>query len=106
MKTWMRRRGGRVRITTGKHAGRTGTVDSNVHQRTATDPAMTPSGPKTTGGFKDATRAAQTRLAMDHRRSGVIAMVHRAVVGTRLISDGGQNLDTLIDPYHELLALL
>ena len=34
MKTWMRRRGDRVRITTGKYAGHTGTVESNVHQRT------------------------------------------------------------------------
>ena len=38
MKTWMRRRGDRVTITTGKYAGRTGTVDSNVHQRTADYP--------------------------------------------------------------------
>ena len=30
----MRRRGDRVRITTGKYAGRSGTVESNVFQRT------------------------------------------------------------------------
>ena len=34
MKTWMRRRGDRVTITTGKYAGRTGTIESNVYQRT------------------------------------------------------------------------
>ncbi len=34
MKTWMRRRGDRVRITNGKYAGHTGTVESNVYQRT------------------------------------------------------------------------
>ena len=33
MKTRMRRRGDRVRITTGKYAGLTGTVESNVYQR-------------------------------------------------------------------------
>ena len=31
---WMRRRGDRVTITTGKYAGRTGTVESNVYQKT------------------------------------------------------------------------
>ena len=35
MKIWMRRRGDRVKITSGKYAGRTGTVEANVHQRTA-----------------------------------------------------------------------
>ncbi len=34
MKTWMRRRGVRVTIISGKYAGHTGTVESNVHQRT------------------------------------------------------------------------
>ena len=35
---WMRKRGARVRITTGKYTGQTGTVDSNVFQRTVDDP--------------------------------------------------------------------
>ena len=34
MKTWMRRRGDRVRITGGKYSGHTGTIESNVYQRT------------------------------------------------------------------------
>ena len=34
MKTWMRRRGDRVRITTGKYAGHAGTIESNVYHRT------------------------------------------------------------------------
>ena len=34
----MRRRGDRVTITTGKYAGHTGTVDSNVYQRTVDYP--------------------------------------------------------------------
>ncbi len=34
MKTWMRRRGDRVKITSGKYAGHTGTVESNVYERT------------------------------------------------------------------------
>jgi hypothetical protein len=34
MKTWMRRRGDRVKITSGKYAGRTGTVEANVYQKT------------------------------------------------------------------------
>ena len=34
MKTWMRRRGDRVTITSGKYAGHTGKVESNVYQRT------------------------------------------------------------------------
>ena len=34
MKTWMRRRGDRVRITTGKYAGHTGTIEANVYPRT------------------------------------------------------------------------
>ena len=38
MKTWMRRRGDRVTITTGKYAGRTGAIESNVHQRTVDYP--------------------------------------------------------------------
>lgn len=38
MKTWMRRRGDWVRITTGKYAGHTGTVEANVHQRTVDYP--------------------------------------------------------------------
>ena len=38
MKTWMRRRGDRVKITTGKYAGHTGTVESNVYQRTVDYP--------------------------------------------------------------------
>ena len=38
MKTWMRRRGDRVTITTGKYAGQTGTVESNVHQKTVDYP--------------------------------------------------------------------
>jgi len=35
MKTWMRRRGDRVTITTGKYAGLKGTVERYVYQRTA-----------------------------------------------------------------------
>ena len=31
---WMRRRSDRVSITSGKYAGRSGTVESNVFQRT------------------------------------------------------------------------
>ena len=38
MKTWMRRRGNRVTITTGKYAGRTGTIESNVYQKTVDYP--------------------------------------------------------------------
>ena len=38
MKKWMRRRGDRVKITSGKYAGQTGTVESNVHQRTVDYP--------------------------------------------------------------------
>ena len=38
MKTWMRRRGDRVTITSGKYAGQTGTIESNVHQRTVDSP--------------------------------------------------------------------
>ena len=34
MKNWMRRRGDRVRIITGKCAGQTGAVESNVFQKT------------------------------------------------------------------------
>ena len=35
---WMRRRGERVTITTGKYAGHSGTVESNVFQRTVDFP--------------------------------------------------------------------
>ena len=35
---WMRRRGDRVIITSGKYAGRTGTIESNVFQRTVDYP--------------------------------------------------------------------
>ena len=35
---WMRKRGDRVTITTGKYAGHTGTVESNVYQRTGDYP--------------------------------------------------------------------
>ena len=35
---WMRRRGDRVTITCGKYAGRTGTIESNVFQRTVDYP--------------------------------------------------------------------
>ena len=35
---WMRRRGDRVKITTGKYAGLTGTVESKVYQRTVDYP--------------------------------------------------------------------
>ena len=38
MKTWMRRCGDRVRITSGEYAGHSGTVDSNVFQRTVDYP--------------------------------------------------------------------
>ena len=38
MKTWMRRRGDRVVITSGKYAGHSGTVESNVYQRTVDYP--------------------------------------------------------------------
>ncbi len=38
MKTWMRKRGDRVRITSGKYAGHSGTVESNVYQRTVAYP--------------------------------------------------------------------
>ena len=34
----MRRRGERVTITTGEHAGQSGTVESNVYQRTVDYP--------------------------------------------------------------------
>ncbi len=34
MKTWMRRRGDRVTIATGKYAGQTGMVERNVYRRT------------------------------------------------------------------------
>ena len=35
---WMRRRGDRVTITSGKYAGQTGIIDSNVFQRTVDYP--------------------------------------------------------------------
>ena len=35
---WMRRRGDRVKITRRKYAGYTGTVESNVYQRTVDYP--------------------------------------------------------------------
>ena len=35
---WMRRRGDRVKITTGKYASQTGTVESNVYQKTVDYP--------------------------------------------------------------------
>ncbi len=38
MMTWMRRRGDRVTITTGKLIGHQGTVESNVYQRTVDFP--------------------------------------------------------------------
>lgn len=34
MKTWMRRRGDRITITTGMYAGHLGTVEANVYQKT------------------------------------------------------------------------
>ena len=44
MKTWMRKRGDRVRITTGKYAGQTGTVESNVFQKTVDYPGELSNG--------------------------------------------------------------
>ena len=38
MKTWMRKRGDLVVITTGKYQGHQGVIESNVHQRTADYP--------------------------------------------------------------------
>ena len=38
MKTWMRKRGDRVTITTGKYRGHQGVIESNVHQRTVDFP--------------------------------------------------------------------
>ena len=38
MKTWMRRRGDRVKITSGQYTSHTGTIESNVHQRTVDYP--------------------------------------------------------------------
>ena len=35
---WMRKRGDRVTITTGKFAGHTGTVESNVYQKSVDYP--------------------------------------------------------------------
>ena len=44
MQTWMRRRGDRVRIITGKCAGQTGTVESNVFQKTVDYPGELSNG--------------------------------------------------------------
>jgi len=44
MKTWMRKRGDRVRITTGKYAGQTGTIESNVFQKTVDYPGELSNG--------------------------------------------------------------
>ena len=41
---WMRGRGDRVTITTGKYAGYQGTVESNVHQRTVDYPTELSNG--------------------------------------------------------------
>ncbi len=38
MKTWMRRRGDRVKIISGKYAGHNGTGESDVYQRTVDYP--------------------------------------------------------------------
>ena len=38
MKTWMRRRGDKVIITTGKYRGHQGVIESNVHQKTSDYP--------------------------------------------------------------------
>ena len=38
MKSWMRKRGDRVRITSGKYKGHQGVIESNVHQRAADYP--------------------------------------------------------------------
>ena len=38
MHTWMRPRGDRVRITTGKYAGHSGIIEANVYQRTVDYP--------------------------------------------------------------------
>ena len=35
---WMRKRGDRVKITSGQYAGNLGTIESNVYQRTADYP--------------------------------------------------------------------
>ena len=40
----MRRRGDQVTITRGKYAGRTGTVESNVYQKTADNPGERANG--------------------------------------------------------------
>ncbi len=44
MKTWMRRHGDRVTITTGKYAGQTGIVESNVFQKTVDYPTELSNG--------------------------------------------------------------
>ena len=41
---WMRRRGERVKIISGKYAGHTGTVDSNVFQKTVDFPGELANG--------------------------------------------------------------
>ena len=38
METWMRKRGDRVTITSGKYLGHKGVIESNVHQRTVDCP--------------------------------------------------------------------
>jgi len=42
---WLRRRGDRVKITTTNYAGHTGTVESNVYQRTVDHPDEFANGP-------------------------------------------------------------
>ncbi len=44
MKTWMRRRVYRVKITSGKYAGHEGTEESNVYQWTVDYPDEFPNG--------------------------------------------------------------
>ena len=44
MKTLMRKRGDQVRIATGKYRGRTGTVESNVFQKTMDYPDQLSNG--------------------------------------------------------------
>ena len=46
---WMRRRGDRVTITTGKYAGHSGTVESSVFQRTVDCPDKLASGYRVAG---------------------------------------------------------
>jgi len=44
MKTWMRKRGDRVRITTGKYTGHRGVIESNVFQKTVDYPTELSNG--------------------------------------------------------------